>query len=138
MSDRILSFRSAVAESNYRDTAWGVTKTPVTVSHITSPTAALDRQRRTQFEQLANQWSADTVHMSSLSDMVAHPAYQAIIAMGMPAIGLLLEQLRKEPDFWFEALRRISAVDPVRQEDIGDLVRMTQAWLDWGTQQGYV
>jgi hypothetical protein len=69
--------------------------------------------------------------------MIAHPAYQAIIAMGFPAIALLLEQLRKEPDFWFEALRRISGVDPARQEDAGDLVRMTQAWLDWGTQQGY-
>jgi hypothetical protein len=76
--------------------------------------------------------------MSSLSDMTGHLAYQEIITMGLPVIGRLLEQLRKSPDFWFEALRRISGANPVRQEDVGDLELMTRAWLDWGAQQGYV
>jgi hypothetical protein len=137
VSGSILSFRVAVAESDYRGTSWDVTRTPVAVAQINPPTADLDRERRKRFGELLAQWSAETAHVSSITDMVSHPAYRAIIELGMPAIGLILEQLRREPDFWFEALRQISGTDPVRREDAGDLVRMTQSWLDWGEHQGY-
>jgi hypothetical protein len=35
-----------------------------------------------QFRALADKWKAETAFLSSTSALVAHPAYQAIIAMG--------------------------------------------------------
>jgi hypothetical protein len=137
MSDRISSFRTAVAESNYTGTRWGATETKFAVRRIAAPSADLDAQRRQAFLQLVAQWRHDTNFMSSPSAIVEHPAYQSVIGLGVPAISLILRELEREPDFWFEALRKITGENPVPQEDHGDMYRMTQAWLDWGAKNGY-
>jgi len=64
--------------------------------------------------------------------------YQKIIAMGKPAVPLILAQLRTEgddPDQWFWALRVITGENPVRPEHQGDFLAMANAWLAWGTKQ---
>lgn len=63
--------------------------------------------------------------------------YQRIIGMGWPAVPMLLEELRREPDYWFWALESITEPNPIPPNAAGNLERMTQAWLDWGEQEGF-
>jgi hypothetical protein len=91
-----------------------------------------------RFAVLAARWKADTALLSSTSAMVAHPAYQAIIALGPPVVPLLLEDLKREPAHWFEALKAITGADPVPPADWGRIPAMTAAWLAWGRAQGLI
>ena len=85
-----------------------------------------------QFEALAAQWKTATAFTSSATAMVAHPAYQAIIALGPPVVPLLLQELEREPAHWFEALRAITGEDPVARDDWGKMSAMAAAWVKWG------
>jgi hypothetical protein len=76
--------------------------------------------------------------MSSIDDMIAHPAYREIIGMGSAAIPLLLDELETEPNHWFPALMAISGgQNPVPPADTGNMEEMTQAWLEWGRAASY-
>ena len=90
-----------------------------------------------QFEQLAAQWRQETGHLSLMNDIVLNRAYQQIIGMGKPAIALILQDLKKQPDHWFWALRSITGENPIQPDDRGRLSQMTEAWLEWGRQHGY-
>lgn len=93
------------------------------------------------FHDLLQRWHSERRATRSVVEMVTCPSYQRIIAMGEPAIPLILSQLRTEgdePDHWFWALRILTGIDPVRQEDQGDIVRMAEAWMQWGVDEGYV
>ena len=90
-----------------------------------------------KFRRLAAVWTAETAYVSSSSDLVTHPAFQEIVAMGSPVIPLLLRALENQPGHWRRALRRITGEDPVAAEDRGNLVKATGAWLRWGKEHGY-
>ncbi len=92
---------------------------------------------RASFDKLAQEWRTQTRYHSSLTEMVTHPAYQRIIGMGADAIPLMLQELVREPNHWFWALKSISGEDPVPDEIRGDIEAMSRAWLDWGQQHGY-
>jgi hypothetical protein len=85
-----------------------------------------------RFEELAAEWKSAVAFTSSSSAMIAHPAYQAIIALGSPAVPLLLRELEREPAHWFEALKAITGEDPVAPADWGRVKAMAAAWLSWG------
>jgi hypothetical protein len=90
-----------------------------------------------RFEMLAAQWRRETGHMSLMSDIVMHKAYQQIIGMGKPAIALILQDLKRQPDHWFWALRSITGENPIQPDDRGRVSQMAEAWLEWGRQHGY-
>jgi hypothetical protein len=91
-----------------------------------------------RFRRLADQWKAETENMSSVDDMILHPAYQEIVGMGPAIITLLLHELEREPNHWFSALTAISGgQNPVSPENAGDVDKMTAAWLAWGDVCGY-
>lgn len=66
------------------------------------------------------------------------PSYQKIIAMGDPAIPLILEELEWDPDNWFIALQSLTGDNPVQEEQRGKVNEMAQAWVAWGKQMGYI
>ena len=90
-----------------------------------------------RFQQLAAEWRQAVALLSSVTRIVQHPAYQAIIALGEPAILLILRDLEREPDHWFVALRAITGANPVAPEDAGRMDRMAAAWVRWGKEHGY-
>jgi hypothetical protein len=90
-----------------------------------------------KFQQLVSNWKTSSAVSSSLTQMFAEPSYRELIALGEPAVPLLLAELEREPDWWFAALKAITAADPVAPDHRGKLVEMTRAWLDWGKAQGY-
>jgi hypothetical protein len=85
-----------------------------------------------KFQRLAAVWRAETGHLSALTKMFDHPAYQEIIALGPDVVPSLLRDLAKEPEHWFAALRAITGAQPVPPEDRGRVDRMADAWLRWG------
>src|SRR5208282_71443 len=82
----------------------------------------------TRFVSLKAEWQADTSVLSSITETSMHPAYQQIIGMGPVAIPFILDELRREPDDWFWALKSITGEDPVLPEQRGDMDQMAQAW----------
>jgi hypothetical protein len=91
-----------------------------------------------QFQTLAARWKTDTALLSSTSAMIVHPAYQGIIALGPAVVPLLLQELRREPVHWFEALKAITGEDPVQPEAWGKSRTMADAWLAWGHSRGLI
>jgi hypothetical protein len=91
-----------------------------------------------QFRALAERWKAETALLSSTTVMAAHPAYQAIIALGPPVVPLLLQDLQREPAHWFEALKAITGEDPVSPADWGRISAMAASWLAWGRARGLI
>jgi hypothetical protein len=90
---------------------------------------------RLRFEHLARTWKRATRYESSLTKIVTHHAYQAIIGMGPSAIPMILADLRSAGGHWFWALHAISQADPGRDGDDYESVRA--AWLRWGVINGY-
>ena len=89
------------------------------------------------FERLADEWEHDRPRGTDIEQMTKHPTCQRIIAMGEPAVPWLLQRLAEKPDHWFVALNAITGARPVSPESRGRIKEMTQAWLNWGRQQGY-
>jgi hypothetical protein len=89
-----------------------------------------------KFNLLKRQWKEETRWISNISQLIGHPAYQEIVAMGDSALPLILEDLEQEPDFWFSALRQITGAEPVQAEDSGKMQVMAQRWLDWARREG--
>jgi hypothetical protein len=101
------------------------------VVNALEPAAVAER-----FATLAAQWRTETAFLSSTTAMVAHPAYQAIIALGPPVVPWLLRDLQREPAHWFEALQTITGEDPVPRDHWGNIAAMAADWLTWGRQRG--
>jgi len=90
------------------------------------------------FSHLLLRWRASTALMSSLTDMLLHPDYQAIIGLGPVAIPLLLREFAREPDHFAWALASITREDPTDPSMAGDVEAQARAWLAWGRERGYL
>jgi hypothetical protein len=91
-----------------------------------------------RFRQLVKTWIKDTEYMSSSAQMAEHPVYREIINMGEAVVPLLLDELRRRPDFWFAALRTITGENPVPLEMAGKVKSMAKTWIEWGKTKGYI
>lgn len=119
-----------------RDTRANITGPVIVNEPVSSSDHAIDLKNR--FRQLADQWSGDTINMSSLTEMVSHPAYLRIIGLGAPATRLLLQELETNPDYWFFALSAVTNQDPATDDDRGDFERTRRKWLQWGKVRHYI
>jgi nitrate/nitrite-specific signal transduction histidine kinase len=99
---------------------------------------ALGQEMEPRFSRLVAEWKKETRFHSSEVHKCMHRAYQEIIAMGIEAVPLIFREMRRDEDDWFWALRMITGQNPVRQEYLGQMHRMTEAWLAWGQEHGYV
>jgi hypothetical protein len=109
---------------------------PMTTSSANRTCEKITPQER--FRRLAADWKEKSRHMSNTAQMAMLIPYQKIIGMGVAAIPLILEELRREPDQWFWALEAIADENPVTPEAAGRVRLMAQAWVEWGKQNGYV
>src|ERR1043166_8255258 len=94
-------------------------------------------QLEATFQALVTRWKSERGPTSWVTEMVQHPAYQAIIGLGPAVVPLLLRELEREPDFWFAALRALTGANPVPADCRGKIAEMAAAWLRWGREQGY-
>ena len=84
------------------------------------------------FNDLACKWKKETQHLSSLNEIEQNSNYINILRMGKSVVPLILKELESDPDYWFNALRILTHEDPVKDEDRGNLKKMTSAWIEWG------
>jgi hypothetical protein len=128
INDTAVSYESSLIQDEYRRS----------VEHYLIPFSRQWSNSLLRFSMLKAEWEADTAHLSSVTEIAMHPAYQQIIGMGPIAIPLILSEMKKKPDHWFWALKSITGEDPVLQENRGQIMQMTKAWLRWGIEQGYI
>jgi len=105
---------------------------------VTLPSVLAQEGAAQRFATLANRWYQETVVLSSVSQIAMHPAYQEIIGMGDIAVPLILRELQQKPGHWFWALRAITGADPILPEERGKLRAMTDTWIQWGKEHGYI
>jgi hypothetical protein len=89
------------------------------------------------FHRLAKEWKEEKQFCSSMTAIEKSPHYLGVMALGRGVVPLLLEELKRDPDYWFTALQTLTGEDPVPKADRGDLLRMTEHWLSWGRRMGY-
>ena len=99
-----------------------------------SPGADLERT----FRELVTEWHAEVAALSSTTARVRHPSYRAIVALGPAVVPLLLRELEQRPNHWFTALEALTGADPVAPSDRGRIGPMTDAWIKWGKEHGYL
>ncbi len=97
-----------------------------------------DTELERRFQERVAEWRAGVAHLSSSTARVQHPAYRAITAMGPAVVPLLLRELQQRPNHWFAALRSLTGADPVAPSDRGRIGPMTEAWVRWGKEHGYL
>ena len=85
----------------------------------------------TKFYSHLKRWRYETLITSSADDIVSNPEFRGIVDMGDVVIPLIMDELRKRPDFLIAAMSLITGENPVKPSQLGDIEAMTQAWIDW-------
>ena len=96
----------------------------------------LESEVEAVFVELADLWEAETLVVSSPVELAIHPAYQRIIGLGLQAVPLLLDRVRRTQRYWFWALAAITGEHPAL--GLGDVEGAIEAWLDWGRVRGLI
>lgn len=91
-----------------------------------------------RFRMLKKKWEDETTFLSSAVEICMNPSYQQIIGMGSVAIPLILSEMKNKQGHWFWALNAITGDDPVLPTQRGRIKQMTESWLRWGKDQGYL
>ncbi|WP_019866149.1 hypothetical protein [Methylovulum miyakonense] len=91
-----------------------------------------------QFAELASAWKNSVQIISDWNFMILHPSYQRIIGLGPDVIPFILKELEQNGGHWFWALQALTGENPVADEDAGRVRKMTEAWLNWGREKGYI
>lgn len=125
----IFSLRSLVYSCSLSFTS---TQVPV-IGSVSIPD---EIKQRVRFNELASLWKRDTRFTSSLTKMMLHEAYQAIIGMGKEALPFIFADLKQSGDHWLWALRAITQEDPVPEG--ADYRTAVEAWLAWGREHRYL
>lgn len=87
-----------------------------------------------QFEQLAAEWEAHRQARSISSNpnvFFDHPSFTKIVALGEPAVPLIIERYREGTVFWGAALAKITGRTEFGDGVTGDLEATRRGWLDW-------
>jgi hypothetical protein len=87
------------------------------------------------FRSHADRWREETAVLSSATEMIQHPAYQAIIDLGELVLPLILREQAEDPDHWGPALSAITHENPVPPEHHGDIAAIAADWVRWGRSQ---
>ncbi len=103
---------------------------------VTLPHAPEDAAIVRRFDLLVTRCYKETAVLTSVSQIAMHPAYQEIIGIGRAALPLIFRELEQKPHHWFWALRAITGEDPIPAESRGNILEMTDAWLQWGKEHG--
>jgi hypothetical protein len=87
-----------------------------------------------EFLALSKQWKKETKGSSSSSVMFMNKNYLQIIGMGEKVLPYIFNELYKNGGHWFVALNSITKINPVPQEDWGNIPKMRIAWLKWAKE----
>jgi hypothetical protein len=83
-----------------------------------------------KFNRLAKEWKRVTGHLSVIGRRYQHRSYLAILDMKEEALPFILEELRREPDRWFDALERLTKQNPAKKAQ--NFYEAVDLWIAWG------
>ncbi len=89
------------------------------------------------FWRLSDRWHEETGGHSNPRIITGNTNYQQIIALGKPAIPLILRDLRDRGGDWYAALRELTGASPTKPESRGKVRLMKQEWFAWAEEHGY-
>jgi hypothetical protein len=87
-----------------------------------------------EFNALATEWAqhCDRVSFSSkISSYLDHPSYRSIVALGEPAIPLIVERYRQDDLPWGFALQEITGVKMIEDPGSFKPKEVKRRWLEW-------
>ncbi len=91
-----------------------------------------------QVARLLERWRDETAYLSDSDRMTTHPAYQALIALGLAALPSLFRYLEQTKDGHLTtALTAITGAHPLRPEEAGRMDKIAERWLRWAEDHGY-
>jgi hypothetical protein len=90
--------------------------------------ADLTESVEARFQRLKAEWKADTKYLSNPNKIRRHPAFRAIIAMGMDAVPFMMRDLQDGPALWVWALPEITGENPVPDGYEGNVRTHTEIW----------
>lgn len=103
------------------------------------PVEAIDPLEE-RFRLQADKWDRETRHLSSTTQRIMHPSYQAILGMGQEhreeMIRLLILDMQQQRRAWFWALSYLTQDNPINPADAGKMDKMIKAWVKWGERKG--
>jgi hypothetical protein len=88
------------------------------------------------FDELADRWEVETEFLSMTPQITGHPAYFEIVALGFPAVPLILGRLQKNVRLWFQALVAMTRENPAADAETNSAA--ARLWIEWGQQQGLI
>jgi hypothetical protein len=108
-----------------------------------NPQPVLDEKAlEKRFNELVAEWREAVQWFSTFKLRYDHPLYQEIIALGWPAVPLLMRELERDlkdnegPHNWFPALRGITGEDPLNRKDCPESpLEMAKLWLIWAQKR---
>jgi hypothetical protein len=127
--------RADIGEQKIAERAFAAALAAANRETATSPES---QDLKGRFARLADEWSQETGHISSVSDLIGNAKYQQIIELGWPVLPYLLDDLERKKRFWFPALAAITGLRPFDPGDASNYRRMTDAWLRWGRRKGLI
>ncbi|MCK9416764.1 hypothetical protein M0Q97_08925 [Candidatus Dojkabacteria bacterium] len=83
------------------------------------------------FIQQRNIWLEQTKFCSNPIEICSNPAYLNIINMGADIIPYIIKDLNKNDNFWFDALSRLTGVNPIQKKNAGIFLKMKEDWLNY-------
>src|SRR5260370_29545136 len=96
-----------------------------------APTITENLEQR--FAEHATKWERETRHLSSPTQRMMHPSYQAILGMGREhereLIRLLIRDMQQHDRPWFGALSYITKENPIDHADAGKMNKMIASWV---------
>lgn len=91
-----------------------------------------------KFHNLTKKWKEETLLTSSVNKIESNPSYLEIIGMGKKVLPYIFQDLKYESAFWFSALEKITVCNPIEPHHRGIVKLMTEDWLKWGKEHGYI
>jgi hypothetical protein len=93
-----------------------------------------------RFQEQAEKWERETGHLSSPTQRMMHPSYQAILGMGREhkrdMVVLLIQDMQQHYRPWFGALSYLTQENPLERADAGKMDKMIASWVEWGKSTG--
>lgn len=86
-----------------------------------------------RFKALAKKWHEETGFSSNLTYKWSNRHYQQILGLGRAVVPVIMEDMRQSPDWWFDALRKLTGHEPEidPETESGYLKIIAQKWLTW-------
>jgi hypothetical protein len=88
-------------------------------------------QEESKFLELKTKWLESVGIHSNPSIIYDNKYYKEIINMGKKVVPILINDLKSSDGDWYEALNKITGVNPIKKENNGFVDKMQNDWINW-------